>query len=235
MIPDSISGGSLPPLPREEVENLLPDYAFGQLTDEDKVKFEAALPAYPDLAQELLLIRESFEEVDKEQEAEAKVVSQRLKNLTVHVQERLHLERERRAHRLRLFRFFVPALATCAVIAVVSIPRGFTEYLFTRSAGADSGFIFRAEESINLSGDEKLAAELNHANMAFTDNSIVNVNDKEILDRESLLAAGLLQTETLNALAYNKSAFRDYFDNASDLHGITDEEVAQLAKVLTEM
>ena len=126
----SISGddGSVqgaPILSREEVEAFLPDYAFGDITASDKARVEASLGTYPDLAEELRLIQESFEAVQPEFEALDRQQTQRLKNLTVHIHDRLQHEAEKRAHRFRLMKFFVPALAMCVLLAVISVPQAF--------------------------------------------------------------------------------------------------------------
>jgi hypothetical protein len=231
------TNNSLPILVRAELELLLADYAFGELDASNATRFEASIGAYPDLQEELALITDSFAELDKEFQAIDRVNAQRLKNLTVHVQNRLAKENERKAHRWRLMKFFVPALATCAVIAVVSMPRGFTDYVFRRtvSANTDNALIFQPEEIKGLEDNQAVAAGLLDADASLSDKVLSSVMEKELTAQENKMATKMLRKETLKALAQNKSAFRGYFDNSAEMLDVTDEDVASVAAALTEM
>lgn len=221
-----------PILAREEVEALLPDYAFGEIEPNDKVRFEASLSAYPDLAEELRLIQDSFEAVEPEMQALDRAQMQRLKNLTVHIQERLQHEAERRAHRFRLMKFFVPALAMCVLLAVISIPQAFNTNWTVLSGRTD-----RTESAILTPEDIERLEELPvDANGAFSNNTgIINTNANDN-DKEAALAARkMLNNETLRAIAANRSAFQGYFDNSDALDNISDDDADSIAAAMTAM
>lgn len=234
------SGGdqNVPILARDEVEVLLPDYAFGEIEANDKARLEASLGAYPDLADELRLIQDSFSAVEPELEALDRAQTQRLKNLTVHIQERLQHEAERRAHRFRLVKFFVPALAMCVLLAVISIPQalnnGWTSVLGGRGERSESAIltpedIERLEE---LSVDESIA----NANGALANNTGIITTDAEGNDKEAaMVARKMLTRETLRAIAANRSAFQGYFDNSDMLNNISDEDADGVTAAMTEM
>ncbi|MFY7998842.1 MAG: hypothetical protein ACOVSW_09615 [Candidatus Kapaibacteriota bacterium] len=225
-----------PILAREEVEALLPDYAFGNLESaaDDKARFEASLPAYPDLVEELRLIQDSFGSIREEFEALNRAESQRLKNLTVHVQQRLQQEAERRAHRFRLLKFFVPALAMCVVLAVISIPQAFNGGWKTFTSDRTETAILTPEDIQRL---EELQVDESVVNehSAFADNLGANANSADEADKQAaMVARKMLTKETLRALAANRSAFQDYFDN-STFDDMSEEEAAGIAAAMTEM
>ncbi len=225
-----------PILAREEVEALLPDYAFSEIEPNDKVRFEASLSAYPDLAEELRLIQDSFKAVEPEMEALDRAQMQRLKNLTVHIQDRLQHEAEKRAHRFRLMKFFVPALAMCVLLAVISIPQAFNTNWTVLSGHAD-----RTESAILTPDDiqrlEELSVDENTANTsgALANNTGIITTDADGNDKEAaMVARKMLTRETLRAIAANRSAFQGYFDNDM-LDNISDDDADGVAAAMTEM
>lgn len=228
---------TLPVLARDEVEQLLPDYAFGELDASSVARFEVSIGTYPDLQEELMLITDTFASVEKEFEEIERTNAHRLKNLSVHVQDRLGKENERKAHRWRLMRFFVPALATCAVIAIISMPRGFTDYVLRRTvdANTDNALVFKPEEIRGLEDNQIVEAGLLEADASLNDKALANMIDKELSAQESKMATRLLRKETLKALAQNTSPFRGYFDNSAEMQDANDEDVANVAAALTEM
>ncbi len=222
-------------LARAEVEALLPDYAFGTLASADeKARFEAALPLYPDLAQELRLIQESFDGVSAEFEALDRAQSQRLKNLSVHVQERIQHDLERRAHWFRLMKFFVPALAMCVILAVISIPQAFQADWMTFSSGRNNESAILTPADIERLANLEIDASALENN-AFGDNLVAAPNAADDDKTAAMVARRMLDKETLRAIAANRSAFQDYFDNSAILDNISDEDAATLAAAITEM
>lgn len=221
-------------LARAEVEALLPDYAFGTLESaEDKARFEAALPLYPDLAEELRLIQDSFESVSTEFEAIDRAQSQRLKNLSVHIQDRLQRDAERRAHWFRMMKFFVPALAMCVILAVISIPQAFQyDWMMFSSNRSESAILTPAD----IERLENLEIDANAlSNGAFTDNLVAAPHTGDDDKTAAMVARKMLDKETLRAIAANRSAFQDYFDNSAVLDNISDEDAAGIAAAMSEM
>jgi hypothetical protein len=147
----------------------------------------------------------------------------------------LREEAERRAHRFHLLKFFVPALALCLVLAVISIPQA----LHSRWT---SFFAGRAETALVTPEDIQRLEELSvdesilNGHNAFTDNTGVSTKATDDEDKQAaMVARKMLTRETLNAIAANRSAFQDYFDNSTVLDNMSDEEADGVAAAITEM
>ncbi|TAE29897.1 MAG: hypothetical protein EAZ92_05660 [Candidatus Kapaibacterium sp.] len=233
-----------PLLRREELEALLPDFAFGELSESDAARVDASLPAFPDLQAELTLIQESFADIEGEIEILERTNAQRLRNLGVHVQERLREENARSKRRWQWFRILIPSLAAAAILAVVVMPNRLSDALRERlgiAAGAKTN-----ETALDLKPEEieqiRAIPEPNALQSGLLD-ADAGVNDKALADamntsfstQETTMASKMLRKETMKALANNTSAFHGYFDNSADMQNISDEDVANVAAALTEM
>jgi hypothetical protein len=129
-------------------------------------------------------------------------------------------------------KFFVPALAMCVLLAVISIPQAFNTNWTVLSGRAD-----RTESAILTPEDIERLEELPvDANGAFSNNTgIINTNANDN-DKEAALAARkMLNNETLRAIAANRSAFQGYFDNSDALDNISDDDADSIAAAMTAM
>jgi len=52
------------PLTRREMEELLPDFIFGRITENDRIMFESSLPLFPDLQKEIKDVSSVFSAAD---------------------------------------------------------------------------------------------------------------------------------------------------------------------------
>ncbi len=232
-----------PLLQRDELEALLPDFAFGELSENDAARVIASLPAFPDLQEELTLIQESFTALEEAMETIERANAQRLRNLSVHVQERLREETLRSKRRWQWFRIMIPSVIAAAVLAVVVVPNRVSDALRERLgiAGAttsDSALDLKPEEIEQIraiSEPNALQAGLLDADAGVNDKALAEAMDKSFSSHENTMASTMLHKETMKALAQNTSAFHDYFDNSTDMQNLSDEDVANVAAALTEM
>jgi len=82
---------------RAELEQLLADYAFGQLQPEEAQRVEHSLELYPDLAAEVELLRHVFAHLDELEPMRS--LEQRSRNLSVQVLQRWQQEGARQSWR----------------------------------------------------------------------------------------------------------------------------------------
>jgi hypothetical protein len=99
-----------------EMQELLPDYAFGRISEEDKIKFETTLPLYPDLEQEIKDVRAVFSRVEK-MDFNAKV-SSHTRNLSVKVNDRLAKKSKRKSPVRRLAPVFGMLVAAIVILNI---------------------------------------------------------------------------------------------------------------------
>lgn len=230
-----------PLLTREEVEQLLPDYAFGELSDYDAQRVAASLSAFPDLQEEYVLIQESFAEVNTAFEAEERANAQRLRNLTVHVQDRLREDAEKKARRWKMFRFVVPVFTAVAAVVIIVSPKNLSisdsvKNRLGLGGSHDTALVLQPDEVKALEENQELAASgLLDADATVNDKALSDALESQLNAQESKMAAQLLRKETMKTLARNTSAFHDYFDNSAEMQHITDEDVERVAAALTEM
>ncbi|MGE5481140.1 MAG: hypothetical protein ACM3U1_12030 [Chloroflexota bacterium] len=98
----------------EEMQQELPDYLFGRLSEERRRAFEATLPDFPDLREEIQGVRKVFAKVDR-MDLDAKMEF-RSRNVSVKVLDRLEARR-RNAWTWR--KATVPGLGLIALVIIV--------------------------------------------------------------------------------------------------------------------
>ncbi|MBS1536138.1 MAG: hypothetical protein JST20_00150 [Bacteroidetes bacterium] len=102
-----------PILTHKQVEEMLPDYAFGRLNAEDSIEFERSISVYPDLSQELQDIHSVFSKV--EQMDFNSILENRTRNISVRVRERLAVNNTRNNTIFKTFRLIIPTLGLAAM------------------------------------------------------------------------------------------------------------------------
>ncbi len=222
-------------LSRQQMEELLADYAFDQLSALEKAQFEHSLSTYPDLMTDVEELRSAFAIVDTETEATERNHAQRLKNLSVHVQNRLMAERVATARRWKFFRFLMPALAAASAVMVMLLPEGATDYLMHRSSASPFADMIRPHEASLIFDDESLNDGISDADIALADHTVDDAINGVLAEKESLLAARLIDHDTLKALS---SADGDDTDNdLALLQDIDDDDVddSDVQAIFTQM
>lgn len=103
----------------KEMQEMLPDYAFGRLSVDEMSNFEANLDSYPDLKQELIDIQSVFgkvERIDFDNIYETKS-----RNISVKINQRLEQDSRRKQFFSNARRLIIPSLGLAAILIVTFI------------------------------------------------------------------------------------------------------------------
>lgn len=101
----------------KEMQELLPDYVFGRLSDNDKKIFEYNLFEYPDINEEVIKVREVFQKVE-DMKLDAKIEGH-TRNLSVKVQERLRRMPKSLQYQSIIFRYIIPTLGILIIAVLI--------------------------------------------------------------------------------------------------------------------
>ena len=100
-----------------EMEEFLPDYVFGRISTEDKIKFEEQLPQYPDLQDEIKQVKAVFHKIENMNFD--KVIFRRTRNLSVKVNDRLENKKARRGKFSLVNRYLVPTFGLALILLLI--------------------------------------------------------------------------------------------------------------------
>jgi hypothetical protein len=201
-----------------EMQEHLPDYAFGRISDEDKLRFEATLPDYPDLEQELADVRAVFSRVE-EMDFDADI-SRKTRNMSVNVNNRLAKKTKRKSPIRKLVPVFMVLLAS---IVVLNFWGGKEPDQKQLAADNEPLYFDNNTEAIILSSlqDEEIAhtSELNVVSSTSSITDQVIVGEDEIDD---LFCDMLAELDDLGSLSYSFDDVGvlfdvDYIDEISSL------------------
>lgn len=182
-----------PSLTRKQLEEMLPDYAFGRLGTEDSLQFEQSIEAYPDLTKELRDIQGVFSKVEK-MDFNA-ILDNRSRNLSVRVQQRLASKNSHSNSFSRLFRFVIPtaALAAMAYFVFTSdssfFNSGNNPALATSQQHVE---VVHSSDAVSLlSGDVNPSAVLAEAR-THQNNNEINITLQDNIELDELIADNIL-------------------------------------------
>ncbi|MFC2131702.1 hypothetical protein ACFLSQ_09730 [Bacteroidota bacterium] len=218
-----------------EMQEMLCDYAFNKLPDEERQVFENTLPEYPDLKQEIKEIRSAFEKVEAIDFN--KNISRHTRNLSVKVNQRLARETQIPNGFRILNKFLIPAAGLAVLIVMVFTGTLNLDFLnpnenigivqtssktknFTGITTAEASTIFdkEVENSDIIEITQLLPKGLGDENI-----DILSGLDTDLLETgynglvEEVFAGNILaQVEDLNALE-NATQY-DLYDNLEDLN-----------------
>jgi anti-sigma-K factor RskA len=240
------------PLTRSEMEAHLPGYVMNELAADDREEFEASLKAYPDIAAELAEMQEAFALLAAEpalQELKHKrdrAITQRVRNLSVHVQERMAQDRKRERRRAMFWRWAIPVAAAGSAVAVLMLADPITSEFsasLTQATQAEttaetmSAELLRPEEARLLQSDTTTSDGITEADVSFKDNTAAMPGSQEIDQKETLAASRMLKRETMRELSLaTLSPFTDAFAGETALlqtlddGDVDDEDVVALLK-----
>lgn len=211
-----------------EMQELLPDYAFGRLDAEQESVFEYNLNKYPDISTELENVRAVFDRLEAT-DLDA-VFSKHTRNMSVKVNDRI-AARKHKSFFTSPFKFAYPALT----IMVLGI--GFYWMFLTNSKQsietshgeyAKSKIETFTEKDLGLLIDSN-ATEADIQNMAeeITETPIVPVSDASIYDEQVLekVSINLLSENVINKIdkpsevssADVYSSYYEFLDNADEI------------------
>ncbi|TAL70688.1 MAG: hypothetical protein EPN82_01830 [Bacteroidetes bacterium] len=103
----------------KKMQEMLPDYVFGRLTDEDKKLFEYNIPKYADLQDEIKQVKAVFGRVDS-MELDKKI-TQKTRNLSIKVLNKLEQKSIRQRRFTFATRYLVPSIGLVIVLIIIFI------------------------------------------------------------------------------------------------------------------
>lgn len=101
---------------RQQVEEMLPDYVFGNLTAAESAEFERAVQGYPEVQREIEEVRKVFSQVEK-MDING-MIDQHTRNLSMKVNQRMAAP-PRRSKRATFFAWGLPALVGAAAFVIM--------------------------------------------------------------------------------------------------------------------
>lgn len=101
----------------EQVQELLPDYAFGRLDKENSIIFENSIELYPDLKQELNDVREVFSKAEMMEYDQ--LLSDRSKNISVKVNNRFNQSSVFDFRLKVISRYVAPLVGVAAIMLLI--------------------------------------------------------------------------------------------------------------------
>ena len=146
---------------RKEMEELLPDYAFGRLDNETAEIYAKHLEEYPDLLKEIADIKKVFSRVEN-MDFDS-ILERRTRNLSVKVNNRRTIRKPLLSGNAFLIRFGIPAAVVMAImIAIFKGPVNIqnTEDNITFSQKLNSALIFDNIDEDSYSDYEYLSSTI---------------------------------------------------------------------------
>ncbi len=104
-----------------EMQEMLPDYVFGRLNQEDKALFESNLPNYPDIRQEIAQVSEVFAKVE-EMDFD-KIIESKARNLSVRVKDRMRKRKKFSTYSWTM-KYAVPTMAVAVLVFYTYLNKG---------------------------------------------------------------------------------------------------------------
>lgn len=229
------------PLSRDRMEELLADYAFNALPEDDAQQFERSLPYYPDIREEVEKVRAAFAQFDREEFLERR--TRRARSLSVHVQERLAQKRSLWSGN-RALRHLWPALVLTVLLVAVFTPGGL--FLPDRSAHTEQPAVAGSntvaapatppvvsrEEVAQIVEDAQVGDPLEVA-LALPDRTPLDDSDLDELGTAVFSADDLISDEMAQALAENVLYPMSDYSLSGGLYN--DLQEAELQQLLEEL
>ncbi|HYF04296.1 MAG TPA: hypothetical protein VEC36_13015 [Patescibacteria group bacterium] len=212
---------------RAEMEAMLPDYVFGQLTEFEKDNFEKALEQYPDLQAEMTDMKLVFKNLEKTRYRD--VQSQRTRNLSVKVLQRLEQKNARRKKVSRGFSFGIPSLVAAATAVIMLLPQG------SSFMEPDGGSSFSKEISSLISPSEAKGIIETAAGEGISASPVAYFSDYSLVSLDAELATITpSETEVIVAELSKEldASFKGIKENTTNSENFDDEELQELLQVI---
>lgn len=229
------------PLPRNRMEDMLADYAFGSLPETEARHFEESLPLYPDIREEVEKVREVFARFDKEDFMERKTRPAR--TLSVHVQERLTRAGGFSLTGRRSLRHVWPVVGLTVLLVFLFAPGGF--FLdnpgTTQTASREHMQIAAPEQPVVVTEQEMehiLASSTGdtvdpaRVILALPDVTPL-LGDETLFADEAFTASDIMNDDIVDGLAENfLYPMSDYALSGGLYEGLNESEIQQLFEEL---
>lgn len=208
-------------LTKSELEQLLPDYAFGKSSEDEIRLIELSLPHYPDLQQELTDIHSAFARIDTTELNTQ--LEQRTRNLSLKVHQRMQA---------KTYLFSRSFWYQTALPAVALLLGAVTFQYYTQNNSPSANTITSTDSCIEIirptdaqlimNEDVSILAAIEEANRLTTLPDVIPATTT--LDVDELLASSLQSSNTDTHVAYTHSD--DLWLN------LTDSELQDILKDL---
>ncbi len=224
----------------KEMQELLPDYTFERISEEDRVRFESTLPNYPDIQKEIEDVRAVFRRVEKMKIDEK--INQHTRNLTVKVHSKMNKESLVSPY-YKIVKYLVP-IGGLAIIALMV----FGDYVFVPNQSANNvsniaiekPFLKLKPGTIDLvldSGlsDEEFVEITNSIKMPNNDNSLSNLAEVYIDNELSIdnIINDIINDWLDNDVNYrNNMVYNGYASVTDYLDELPEDEFQLLLKEL---
>jgi hypothetical protein len=199
---------------RNEMEELLPDYAFGRLEKEATEVYAKHLEEYPDLQKEIADIQEVFSRVEK-MDFDS-ILERRTRNLSVKVNNRRTIRKPLLSGNAFLIRFGIPAVVVMAIMIALFNGTGeknYTDETKTFSQKLNSALNFDDIDEDSYSDYEYLGTTIpasNDNNQDLVGSQILNELYTDDLDEKK----AMLKVVSMNITSSN--VFLDELEELSE-------------------
>lgn len=167
---------------RNEMEERLPSYIFGELSGNEKEIFEASLSDFPDIQDEIKQVRLTFEMLDKIDYD--KVLFDKTKDLPTRVARQVAKSNESKKRSFLPIRFLVPALITAGLL-FVAVKTGFLDNYWKDANPKTTNTISKndkIETAVqDILADEEVQNEISNSN-DLAINQIDVIDDNDLVD-----------------------------------------------------
>ncbi len=213
-----------PSLTRKQTEEMLPDYAFGRLSEEDSRLFKQSIHEYPDLVQELNDIKAVFSKVEKMDFNS--ILENRARNLSVRVQQRRSANSSKNYSFSRIFRFAIPTVGL-AVMAFIFFT---SDNPFFRSQIDSSAFgeqlqVVHSSDAVSLMSEDMNTITVLSEIRSHQNNSEINISLQDNIALDEMIADNMLPT--METSISNQPTQHDELWN-----NLTDTEIQDILKDL---
>ena len=149
-----------------ELEKLLPEYLFGEMSNEDKLHFEESAKDYPEILSEMQNVRDTFEKFEKFDLKST--IKQESKNLSVKVQEKKSKSRKNSIAMGVLPKYVYPSLGLLVLVYFLF----FTDTFNSNTSLETNEFaIFNDSDSTLIHSENyEIIPDLIHTNLDYNDN-----------------------------------------------------------------
>ena len=192
----------------KSMQELLPDYIFNRLSEDVKQKFEASLPNYPELNEEINDARRVFGKI--EQIDFDSIIERKTRNLSVRVNHRLARQPQRSKNVSWAMRFVVPTL-------------GFVFLIFVFFNNQSNLKIQNSIESQAVS--TKQTDSLNQSDTLSNSDSFLTASDKFFIDEMNVSDAEYLE---LSSKLAAENGFVDFAIDNSSIDNLIEDNLADL-------
>ena len=223
----------------KKMQEMLPDYIFGRLSESEKVNFEKSIDHFPDLQEEIKDVSSVFNKLNA-MDLDSKFDS-KTRNLSVKVMDKLHTEGKQLKFGRFSYKYLVPAIALVVFGIAMFLNSSMFKNIFTNSKQNDN-------YAFNIKFTDKEIKEITDSSIS--KNDIINLSShlntdsyqsstKSSLDEiisidkylSKLILEEIIEKKPNFSYVFNNSSFT-YINITDDLNEIEETEFQKILKEL---